>query len=74
LPISATSDMVHVREQGRPAATRTRVIDVSLTQEVRETCARSAQVVPEIRNRRLAHFTKFGFEALSRLIGKLLDV
>ncbi|RQR40239.1 MarR family transcriptional regulator [Burkholderia sp. Bp9143] len=50
-----------------------RVVDVSLTQEGWETIARSAQVIPEIRRRRLAHFTQSDLDALSVLVRKLLD-
>ncbi|MBN3778950.1 MarR family transcriptional regulator [Burkholderia sp. Ac-20345] len=50
-----------------------RVVEVSLTQEGWETIARSAQVIPEMRRRRFAHFTQSDFDALSGLVRKLLE-
>ena len=49
-----------------------RVVDVSLTQTGKERAERSAQVVPGLRSQRFAHFTNADFDALNKLLSKLL--
>ncbi|RDJ98630.1 MFS transporter [Paraburkholderia lacunae] len=49
-----------------------RVVDLALTDGGRETAFRGAHIVAAVLNRRLASFTKLEFEALRRLLGKLL--
>jgi DNA-binding MarR family transcriptional regulator len=50
-----------------------RVVNLTLTEAGRNLAARIAEIAPAVLNRRLSGFTPLEFEALCRLLGKLLD-
>jgi len=50
-----------------------RVVNLALTEAGRDLAVRIAEIAPAVLNRRLSGFTPLEFEALCRLLSKLLD-